>query len=115
MWYRFQVTRRSQFSRINVSIKWKYNFNILFKNVCIKSLSSSLLANILVVFTDQWISESQVFFCLNHNRVDLIFKLVYIEVSCRKIYGSPSSVNTLQKQDFHTSYDSALLSTSLFR
>lgn len=95
MWYRFQVMCRSQFSRINVSIKWKYNFKFLFKSVYQITLSFSFLAN--VYFTDQWSSESQVFFCLNHNRADLIFKLVYIQISSKKIYSSPTSVNTLLK------------------
>lgn len=45
----FQVTCGSQFSRINGSIKWKYNFNILFKNVYQITPSFSSLENVLVI------------------------------------------------------------------
>lgn len=67
------------------------------KNKCVSN-HTLLPGKCFSYFTDQWSSESQVFFCLNHNRVDLIFKLVYIQISCRKIYSSPTSVNTLVKE-----------------
>lgn len=79
-------------SQLNGSIT-----SIFFLKMCIKS-HCLLPGKWFSYFTDQWSSESRVFFCLNHNRVRLIFKLVYIQISCRKIYSSPASVDTLVKE-----------------
>lgn len=115
MWYRFQVICRSQFSRINVSIKWRYKFNFLLKNVYQITLSFSFLANLLVILQASKVLRVKSFsVSITTGQTKFSSLYTYRFLPRRFIAVQLQSIPSLKKQrGFHTSCVCKLLFTSV--